>query len=801
MDRVVQLACALLGAPIGLVSILGDEQLAFRAIVGLGQTAVPSDVSVTRLLVSMGPEAIMVVENALQDERVANHLLVTGDPHLRSYIGATVSTRDGTPVGSLAVMDTSPRGAISADELQSLKRLARMAGDIYDDTLRHRAQTEQLEKLQLVETLGGVGHWRLEPATGRLCWSDEAFRIHGFEPAAVAPSMAEVAHLYHPEDQVLIHRLLSEGASTGATYRLRILRQDGERVTQSQARIERDEDGGVTAIFGIIQDITEREREHAALKQSEANYRLLAENLGDIVARIQRSGRIEYASPASISLMGRPPQQLIGRSARHFVHPDDWAAVRQVTFNGLAGEKSQRIEHRVIHQDGHSIWVESHCQSVACKEGSGNELVLTVRDISERKALQDQWLEAKLRAEAADRAKSEFLANMSHELRTPLTSVVGFSGVLLGSPRLSAQDRQHAERIATASDALLGVINDILDYSKLEAGAVELDQTVFDPRILAEGAAAIIDDQCERKGVAMVLEVAPDLPPFLHGDVGKIRQLVINFLANAAKFTDRGQVKLSVGGASTPTGWMLRVAVEDSGIGIPEHKIEQLFERFVQADASTTRVYGGTGLGLAICQRLVALMGGRIGAENRPEGGSRFWFEAPLSIASDRRQALERAPLEIPTGTRILLADDAAPNRELVSVILGSLGLLVDAVCDGSEALEAVRTGEYDLVLMDVHMPVMDGMAATRAIRALGDERALTPVIALTANVLPEQIARCDEAGMDAHVGKPIQVSELARVIATCLAQAPDERADQRASNSSRSSQQSGPGIQRDNAR
>jgi CheY-like chemotaxis protein len=274
----------------------------------------------------------------------------------------------------------------------------------------------------------------------------------------------------------------------------------------------------------------------------------------------------------------------------------------------------------------------------------------------------------------------------------------------------------------------------------------------------------------------MVLEIASDVPSLLNGDVGKIRQLVLNLLSNAAKFTEAGQVKLVVGGRADGDIWKLCVAVEDSGIGIPQHKIDQLFERFVQADASTTRIYGGTGLGLAICQRLAALLGGQVGAENRPQGGSRFSFEVPVRTVSERRSNPVRTPVEMPSSARILLADDAAPNRELVSLILGSLGFTIDTVCDGSQALETVRSGEYDLVLMDVHMPVMDGMAATRAIRALGDHRSRTPIIALTANVLPDQIALCHAAGMDAHVAKPIQIAELAKAIATCLSNKDDER-------------------------
>ncbi len=424
----------------------------------------------------------------------------------------------------------------------------------------------------------------------------------------------------------------------------------------------------------------------------------------------------------------------------------------------------------MLRKDGELTWVETDCQFINPEAGLLSGLILTARDISDRKRLEEESEAARQRAEAADRAKSDFLANMSHELRTPLTSVVGFSGVLLKSPTLAKADRQYAERIASASEVLLGVINDILDYSKLEADAVELDSTVFDPRMLAEGAASLFEAQCEGRGVSIVLDVAPDLPDLVLGDVGKLRQVLLNFLSNAVKFTEAGEIRLAMGGQASEEGWLLRVEVSDSGIGIAPDKLDQLFERFVQADASTTRVYGGTGLGLAISRRLIDLSGGQIGARNRPEGGSTFWFEVPLAITTDRRSSSVRQEIQVPTGIRVLFADDAAPNRELVTVILQSMGIEVDAVADGSEALEAVQGGNYDLVLMDVHMPVMDGLEATGAIRSLATSVADIPIIALTANIQPEQVNRCRAAGMNAHVGKPIQVGELLRAMAVCLA-------------------------------
>lgn len=360
------------------------------------------------------------------------------------------------------------------------------------------------------------------------------------------------------------------------------------------------------------------------------------------------------------------------------------------------------------------------------------------------------------RAQLASRGKSEFLANMSHELRTPLTSVIGFAGLLRDSPNLPEQERRHVERIASASDSLLGVINDILDYSKLEAGRVEMEPMAFELRAMIDAAAAMVEGCASAKGTTLTLQTAAATPAWLVGDAGRLRQVTLNFLSNAAKFTTDGTIRLC---ASWRDG-RLRVEVRDTGIGIPEEKLATLFQRFAQADASTTRLYGGTGLGLAISRRLIEMMGGEIGAESAPGEGSVFWFEVPAAEAA-APEAVPVSEASAPVDMRILVADDAPANRELVSAILGGLGLTVDVVEDGARAVEAARAGAYDLILMDVHMPVMDGLDATRAIRASGGTVARTPIIALTANVQPEQVQMCRDAGMDAHVGKPIQIGEL----------------------------------------
>lgn len=906
-DRLTALACSIFDTPFAMVSVIDGDRTIFRANIGQDEDSLPRQQTVTDLLVSLGPDAVFVVENGLTDSRVKDHPMVVGKPHLRAYVGTTIVNADGEPIGALGVMDTKPRPAPTEAQIASLRLLAGLAGQEVESAHKLRRAAEHTAMLEMSEALAGLGHWHYDVADHSVSWSDEVFRIHGVEPGSIEPSLATMAPLYHPADREAAKVLIQRALTTGEGYdtRLRLNRNGEERVTRSRAQVERDDQGRIVALFGVVQDITETvraEREqqelvetlklaedlagvgswrydvetgdvrwsdhvyrihgldpatfdpaiddavsfyhpddrqavldwctkaiesgkpdafqmrliradgqerivashcrpevapdgqtrtlygvfqdvteaaraHERIMASEARYRLLADNATDIIATYSIEGCFRYVSPAVEAVLGYAADDLIGGRFQDFMHPEDVMKVR-TAFADYAGAGPDvvppRIAYRGLAKDGSVVWLEAHPKLIRDAEGRPVEFQDVVRDISETKALEDALITARDRAEAGALAKSEFLANMSHELRTPLTSVVGFSGLLLSSDALPETERRYVDRIATASDALLGVINDILDYSKLEAGAVSLEPLAFSAETMARGAASIVEAQCEAKALALEVVVDPAVPAILIGDEGRLRQVTLNFLANAVKFTARGSVRVDVGWA----GERLRVAVTDTGIGVSQDKIAALFERFTQEDNSTTRVYGGTGLGLSISRRLIELMGGEIGADSCKNEGSTFWFEVPLIAGERRAERRVQAPVtdSQSSGLRILVADDAPANRELVLAILGSMGVHVDAVADGVEAVEAARTGAYDLILMDVHMPALDGLDATRAIRALDGEAARTPIIALTANVQPEQVERCREAGMDDHCGKPIQVSELVRVMSARL----DRRAEDR---------------------
>ena len=496
------------------------------------------------------------------------------------------------------------------------------------------------------------------------------------------------------------------------------------------------------------------------LRDSEQSYRLLADNVTDVISLASAEGGRLYVSPSIERVLGFAPGELLETPNYTYMHPDDTRTVQDFIARTTVETGPRTLDYRVFAKDGSVVWAETTFSRL--NDGSGRVLGVS-RDITNRKALESDLKDALARSEAAAAAKTDFLANITHELRTPLTAILGFAGVLRQSKSLSKRDTRHAQLIHDASQTLLGVIGDVLDFSKLEAGAFELDPQPFDPAATARSAAAIVEEQAAAKGLTLVTRIDAAAPALV-GDAPRLRQVMLNFLSNAIKFTREGELELALIPAVEGDACRLRLEVRDSGIGIEAAQIETLFTRFTQADASVSRQFGGTGLGLAISKQIVDAMGGRIGVASRVGEGSTFWFEVDLPVARDWTESAEpeSAGAALARPIRVLLVEDNAVNRELIATLLSPFDIELDTACDGAEAVEAVGRQRYDAILMDMQMPVMDGLTATRRIRDLADRAAAaTPIIAMTANVLPEQVARCHEAGMNDHIGKPINLPRL----------------------------------------
>ena len=536
--------------------------------------------------------------------------------------------------------------------------------------------------------------------------------------------------------------------------------------------------GGVVRTY---KDVTEAARIERALSEREAQFRLLAENATDVIARLTMDGTLTYISPSCLAVLGYTVDELVGTRVTNHIFDEDRAATIE-RFNQIrkgSTKHRRRIEYRFQHKDGRWIWLEANPKVVLDKAGRPIEFVDVVRETTERRAMETEALIAREFAEKAAQTQAQFLATMSHELRTPLNSIIGFTDMLLDRTDFSADARRQIGLIQTASETLLTVVNDVLDFSKIEEGKLELAPVTFRPHELIEAVVAIMQGAADSKALDLRVSIDDAVGPLLVGDQQRIRQILFNLLNNAMKFTSQGSVSLEVrriGGDDA--GDRLWIGVTDTGIGIAEAKLDLLFQRFSQIDGSISREYGGSGLGLAICKRLVEMMGGQIGVTSTLGAGSTFWID--LYLPRDVAKAQDAAVAQVrPVGirARLLLVEDMDVNREIASALLDKLGYEVDTVVDGADAIVAVQSGGYDLVLMDIQMPGMDGITATKHIRQLSGPSAGTPIIAMTANVLSSQVAAFRRAGMNGHVGKPFRQDELRREIERCLVMPPSDPA------------------------
>jgi len=654
--------------------------------------------------------------------------------------------------------------------------------DITDLRNVEEALRQREERLNRAQEIAQLGSWELDLVDNVLTWSDEVYRIFGLQPQEFGATYEAFLEAVHPDDRSAVKEAYSSSLREGRdSYEIehRVVRKpNGEiRFVHEKCEHFRDKTGRIIRSVGMIHDITERKRAEEKLLASEEKFRSIIENLPLGVHMYELAGdgilRFIGTNPAADRILGIDNRQFIGQKIEEAFPPLVQTEIpdkyRAVATGGGAWYK----EESTYRDDRIAGAFEVHCFQFA-----PGKIVALFQDITSRKQSEEALRLAKEAAEAATRAKGQFLANMSHELRTPMTGILGMIDLALQG-ELAEEQRGYLEAVGKSAQALLRILNDILGFSRIEAGMIAFVEEPFLLHEAVRGAVELFDIEARRKGLELVLDITPETPQVMAGDEGRVRQILLNLVGNAVKFTEQGRVAIRVAAGEAVGGGRRQVTftVADTGIGIPEEKRQTLFRSFSQVDDSHTRRFGGTGLGLVISKEVVERMGGTISFTSEAKTGSSFVVTLPLreTVAETPAAAASPAP-DLPpaaaegTKPRLLVAEDDPTIQMVIGMMLRSGGLDFDLADNGEEAVAMWAKGGYDLVLMDVQMPLMDGFEAVRAIRErerTGSGR--TPIVALTAHAYLSDRQKCLDAGMDAYVAKPIDFQGLLEVVRELL--------------------------------
>jgi|GEM_PF-3457562 len=829
-DRLTRLAQRVLKASVVLVSLLDADRQVFLSARGLtGALADTRSLPISHLPCRhvVAGRAPLAIADTATDPRFHEHPAVR-EYGIRAYLGVPLITAEGHALGAFCALDLQPR-TWSSEETETLRDLS--AAFMTEVERRLHLRDVQESRARFARAIHGSrdGLWEWHPGTDTLYLSPRSKAILGYEDHEIANSRTAWRALIHPDDlektveKVDLYRE-SESDAMHAEFRMRH-RDGGYRWIRLRGVAFRDETGRVLCLSGSHTDITERKKAEQEIEHATRFIQRVTDAAPLLIYVLDLTeGRNVYINHSGARRMGYTPEEIAamgGGMLAAILHPDDLAdypAFRQ-KFLTLQDGEYNTWEFRVRIADGTYRWLRSRNTIFSRnQEGVPAQIIGVAEDVTELReaeAMGQQMMEemraARDAALASNQAKSTFLANMSHEIRTPMNGILGMTSLLLDT-ELNEEQHEYARVIQSSAESLLNVLNDILDLSRIESGKLEIQSIPFDVRATVEEVVRLLAPRARQKGLDLICDLpqagnggaaaARPLPPVLRGDPLRLRQILLNLGGNAIKFTERGWVIFRGGVVEeTATYVRLRLMVCDTGIGIPHDRQEAIFERFCQADDSTTRRYGGTGLGLTISRQIARLMGGDVTVQSEPGAGCDFTVEVLLEKDATTIAALPpRSPLLLPSagrdllalpaagrpgpskdasvtgaggmlrgGLRVLLAEDNPVNRRVAVSLLEKWACRVTTVETGVEAAarfdERVGTPEaFNLVLMDMQMPDMDGLTATMKIRET--ERRLpggahTPVIALTAHAMAGDRDRCLEAGMDDYVAKPVRPADL----------------------------------------
>jgi len=729
---------------------------------------------------------------------------ITG--RLERLVQACLDVDNGLPFDAAENSQQDEIGVLSrtlSKSIQGFQHIQSHLTQLVDE--KSAALNESLERYRQAFEIHAAVKLMIDPADGHIVDANHAAcAFYGYtQEQLLAKNISEINVLSESEVRAEMARAASEHRMYFA-FRHRLVSGEVRDVEVYSGPVAH---AGKRYLYSIIHDVTERKRAERALNAAQEKYRLVVENIKEVVFQTDAEGVWTYLNPAWTEITGFEITDCLGKVFLDYVHPDDRAR-NQALFQPLIQRQKDYCRHeiRYLRRDGGFRWIEVFARLTLDMQGNIIGTSGTLSDVTDRLAYEEELRQsaeelkrhrdhleevvqqrtlalsiAKEAAETANRAKSTFLATMSHELRTPMNAIIGLTHLV---QRHNQDSSQHEKlvRIDEAAKHLLQLLSGILDLSKIEAERLTLDRTAFNIGSLVEALNRIVSERASAKGLRLGLDIEPRLSAIsVLGDPLRLQEILINLIGNAIKFTERGEVGVQACiDVESENELVVQFEVRDSGIGIAPDVIQRLFTPFEQGDGSTTRNYGGTGLGLAISKRLIEMMGGGIKVSSQMGEGSSFLFTVRLDknlqtdnvsnagentyVIGDARQI----DLGILRGARVLVAEDEPVNQEVIRELLEDLGLVVDVTENGSDALESARNGFYDLVLMDMQMPILDGLQATREIRKLPSWVSI-PIVAMTANAFVEDRKNCLSAGMDDFLTKPVDPDRLMVVLAKYL--------------------------------
>lgn len=760
-DNITKLASLVCHVPNALIVLVDEDRLFYKSVVGADAVMVPKDISFS--LQAIEGDGILEVADATEDERFKLHPAVTGAPHVRFYAGAPLKDDNGYNLGVICVFDTQPK-KLTSEQKSGLEVLAREI--ITHMTLRKKSaelkvNTERFEDLLNLSTISPEIHCILDGKGNILFINGAVTTLLGYSIEEAIGS--NIWSFCSKKDMGRIVTPILAGLKRGEkqfTTDFKIFSKSGVACCLSWSMVMKAD-----RWFAYGRDVTEAKRvENELMKLS-----FVASKVNNAVVINDANNHVTWVNDAFENITGFTIDDLKGKRLGDLISgPETDIELLEKARELTKQNQSFTVDLLSYRKDKRPIWLSIYNTVVLNEEGEVDIEVEIIIDVTDKKTAEKELLEAKEQALQLSEAKEMFLSVMSHEIRTPLNAVIGMTHLLLeDNPKVSQIEDLNILKFS--SENLLHIINDILDFTKIETGNLQLELIHFSIHTLANDIINSLQVSAVKKGNNLILDIDPSIPLSVLGDKTRLYQILMNLLGNAIKFTDDGKIRLIAKLVSeTEKDLLISFEINDTGIGIPEDKQSYIFESFTQAKPDIARKYGGTGLGLAITKKLLKLFNSDIQVKSIEGKGTEFSFAIRFDKVSGEKAAINTSPEKLPAflGKRLLVVDDNEINILIAKRILSKWGFELDFASDGKMAIEKVMKSSYDLILMDIRMPGIDGFETASIIRDLPDSRLKTvPIIALTASAIQDDLEKYEAAGMNGHILKPFHSEEVKEIL------------------------------------